>query len=346
MRLNILPVSTRNAPGLLTARGWDEIRAATVVLLSCSHPGWVAHLREAGCKAVSLADPVTPGQVHEAIAGADGAGASGTVAWLVDAESDLASRVDTIAARAGVCDLDYVFASPRAPGSEVVESVRIMHALRSPGGDDWSAAQTHASLARYLVEETYEVLEAIEAPQSGHDGVADSRCPAPGPGDPALVGELGDLLFQIVFHSRLGMEEDPPWTVDDVARHLNEKMLRRNPHVFGTAQVEGIDDIVAQWQQAKQRETPSRGLFDGIPQELPALQRAWKIAHRMRHAAAEGEADTLAARVASVQQRAQGDDHAVLALGAELLALVERAERQDLDAESALRTLLHRIAAI
>ena len=126
--------------------------------------------------------------------------------------------------------------TPAPRGSELLRSVEIVDALRGEGGDAWSAQQTHESLARYLLEETYEVLEAIEQ----------------GDGDPrALVDELGDLWFQILFHARLGEEESAPWSIDDVARAFNEKMERRNPHVFGDdaasalAHRDDVDEIVA-----------------------------------------------------------------------------------------------------
>jgi NTP pyrophosphatase (non-canonical NTP hydrolase) len=237
--------------------------------------------------------------------------------------------------------------APQAPrGAELLRAVAVMEALRAPDGDAWSALQTHHSLARYLLEETHEVLEAIEEGE-GH-----------------LPDELGDLLFQILFHARLGQEEDPAWDVDDVARAFVEKMERRNPHVFGADREDALGDrgdveqIVAQWHAVKAQERaehdadrgseesegaegPGRlpdAWFDGIPHALPALQAAAKSVHRSR---SDGRLEELGAAAESAAAAADGEDWgADIAL--RLLAVVREAEARDVDPESALRTLLTR----
>lgn len=214
-------------------------------------------------------------------------------------------------------------------GSELLRSVEIMDALRSEGGDAWSAQQTHESLARYLLEETHEVLEAIEQ-RTGDD----SR---------ALIGELGDLWFQVLFHARLGEEESAPWSIDDVARAFNEKMERRNPHVFGDdaasalVRRDDVDEIIAQWHAVKAAEGAPQGLLDGLPRNLPALQSAAKAVHRAR---TRGELDALLARADAAVTEVVGGE-----VARSLLALVVDAESRDEDPESALRTLLGRLAA-
>lgn len=213
-------------------------------------------------------------------------------------------------------------------GSELLRSVQIMDSLRSPGGDAWSAQQTHESLARYLLEEAHEVLEAIE------QGSAD------GPG--ALIGELGDLWFQILFHARLGEQEAEPWSIDDVAGAFNAKMERRNPHVFGDAADtalacrDDVDEIIAQWHAVKAAEGAPQGVLDGIPRRLPALQSAAKAVHRAR---TRGELDALLARADEAADGIVGGE-----VARDLLALVVRSESRDEDPESALRTLLGRLA--
>ncbi|UYG16574.1 tetrapyrrole methyltransferase [Brachybacterium huguangmaarense] len=218
--------------------------------------------------------------------------------------------------------------TPAPRGSELLRSVEIVDALRGEGGDAWSAQQTHESLARYLLEETYEVLEAIEQ----------------GDGDPrALVDELGDLWFQILFHARLGEEESAPWSVDDVARAFNEKMERRNPHVFGDdaasalAHRDDVDEIVAQWHAVKAAEGAPQGILEGLPERLPALQSAAKAVHRAR---TRGELEALLAGADEAAPEVVGGD-----VARALLDLVVEAESRDEDPESALRTLLGRLAA-
>ena len=220
-------------------------------------------------------------------------------------------------------------------GAALLRAVEVMEALRASDGDAWTHQQTHASLARYLLEETHEVLEVIDDPDSH------------GPG--ALADELGDLLFQILFHARVGQEQEPAWDVDDVARAFVAKMERRNPHVFGAAREEALEDpddvdqIIAQWHAVKAAERAAhggrrKGWFDGIPAQLPALQSAAKVVHRAR---SEGRLDELleaADAVSAAPDAADwGGDHARA-----LLDLVVVAESRDDDPESALRALLAR----
>lgn len=322
--LRVLPASPLNAPGLLTAAGWDALRSADAVALSCAHPAWAAHLREAGLTWHTL--PATS-ELPTALASWLRE-SEGVRVWLADAEHPHVSAPPEVLQRAEESsglriDADYVFASPVAPGAAVVESVRIMHELRSPGGDPWSAAQSHGSLSRYLLEETYEVIEELERePRSSAD----------------LVDELGDLLFQLVIHARIGMEAEDPWNLDSVARALNRKMYRRNPHVFSDDRRDlSVDDIIEQWGHIKAAEKPRRSLGEGIPLALPALQRAFKIAHRAR---TEGRTDELMALAAA---RADGSARDADALA--LLTIAVGAVQRDDDPESALRTLLARIEA-
>ncbi|MBQ1444242.1 MAG: nucleotide pyrophosphohydrolase [Renibacterium sp.] len=143
----------------------------------------------------------------------------------------------------------------------------------------WMAALSHESLIEYLIEETYEVVEAVET------GLPPDE----------LRGELGDVLLQVVLHARLA-EEQGQFGIADVVEGLTRKMIRRNPHVFradGSLQDEfpaSVAEIVAKWQQVKAAENPERGRFEGIPASLPALALAQKTLRRAGGVAAAGEA--------------------------------------------------------
>ena len=199
--------------------------------------------------------------------------------------------------------------------SALDELVEVMARLRGPGGCPWDAEQTHASLVPYAIEEAHELAEAVEAREAG-DG-----------DDAHLKEELGDVLLQVVFHADIARAEGR-FDVDDVARTLIEKLRRRHPHVFADLAVDGVADVVANWDAIKREEKPERGsALDGIPVSLPALARAEKTMSRAKRA---GLPLPEAAAVDA------GDDEA--ALGEALLALVRSASDRGLDAERALRT--------
>ncbi|MDP6037576.1 MAG: nucleoside triphosphate pyrophosphohydrolase, partial [Candidatus Latescibacteria bacterium] len=139
--------------------------------------------------------------------------------------------------------------------------ISIMARLRSPSGCPWDKEQTHQSLKPYLVEETYEVLDAID--QNNDD---------------EIVEELGDLLLQVVFHSQIANEEKR-FTIDDVAATISDKLIRRHPHVFGNVQADTPDEVVKNWEiiKAGEKPGPKASLLDGIPRHLPALFRAQRL---------------------------------------------------------------------
>lgn len=141
--------------------------------------------------------------------------------------------------------------------------LRVMERLRGPGGCPWDREQTPASLKPFLIEEAYEVLEALEASDDVH-----------------LQEELGDLLFQVVFHCQIAAEQGR-FTMADVLRRLVDKMTRRHPHVFGEAEVRTAGEALAQWEALKQREATAAGrarsVIDGVPRALPALVRAQRV---------------------------------------------------------------------
>ena len=149
--------------------------------------------------------------------------------------------------------------------------VDIVERLRSPGGCPWDWEQTHASLKRNLLEECYEVLEAIDG------------------GDPAkLSEELGDILAQVVFHAQIAGEAGQ-FRFDDVEGKVSQKLVRRHPHVFGDAVASDAREVELNWEALKQREAPRKSPVDGVPGELPALAAAQLMQDRVGKAGFEWE---------------------------------------------------------
>lgn len=208
------------------------------------------------------------------------------------------------------------------PGDSLSELVATMARLRTDC--PWDAKQTHASLMEYLVEEAYEVVEAIEASD-----------------DAALREELGDLLLQIVFHAHIASEHHD-WTIDDVVAGINTKLIERHPHVFGDLEVTSAEDVEANWHARKAKEKGRASIADGIPAQLPALLRAAKVQARsasLHLPAFDAQASPLVADLADQQ-----------ALGRLLFDIVGAAQLRGWDAEGALReainTRLREIAAM
>lgn len=150
------------------------------------------------------------------------------------------------------------------PPCRFEQLVDIMRRLRAPGGCPWDAEQTHESLTRYLLEETYEVIEAIDEKSSQH-----------------LKEELGDLLLQPVFHSAIA-EEAGQFNIDDVIGTLCEKLIRRHPHVFGDLDIKTSDQQVENWEKIKKLEKREdrQSALSGVPDHLPALMKAHKISEK------------------------------------------------------------------
>jgi XTP/dITP diphosphohydrolase len=200
--------------------------------------------------------------------------------------------------------------SPPGPESSLLELVEIMARLRAECG--WKAAQTHRTLAKHLLEETYETIEAIEALEAG--GSPDH-----------LREELGDVLLQVYLHAAIAAQAGE-FDIEDVARGLKEKMLRRNPHVFGDVTETDPSRINDTWEAVKAAEKQRESLLDGIPLELPALSRAAKVLDRLERAGAALPAP-------------DPDD-----LGDRLLALVAEARETGVDPEQALRDAVRRVS--
>jgi tetrapyrrole methylase family protein/MazG family protein len=207
-------------------------------------------------------------------------------------------------------------------GRRLLDLVKVMARLRGPGGCPWDREQTHETLARHLLEETHELLDAID--------VGDSD---------AIRDELGDLLLQVVFHAQMA-SDDGRWDVDDVARRLVEKLVHRHPHVFGDVEVPGADEVLTNWEQLKAEETGGRsGIEDEIPATLPALARAAKVQRRaagwgVEWASPEAAVAALNEEVAALSGASVEAEREI---GEILFATVAAARKLGVDAESALR---------
>jgi len=222
--------------------------------------------------------------------------------------------------------LDHV---PQGPvpssqgGRRLLDLVRVMARLRGPGGCPWDHEQTHRSLARHLLEETHEVLDAIDA---------DDR--------ELLREELGDVLLQVAFHAQMAAD-DGAWDVDDVAEGIVRKLIRRHPHVFGELEVSGADEVLVNWERIKAEEKGERPLEDDIPATLPALARAAKVQRRaagwgFEWRSLDGALGALKEEVAELESHTDAAN-AEEEIGDVLFATVAVARRLGVDAESALR---------
>ncbi len=203
---------------------------------------------------------------------------------------------------------------PITPHPQLDELIGVLEKLRAPGGCVWDREQTHASLVQYLIEETFELVDAIEV------------------GDHAeLLEELGDVLYQVLFHADIAAEAG--WfTLEDVAEHMRSKMVARHPHVFGDVSVETSADVVATWEAVKAVEKAHRtSVLEGIPQGMPSLALADKVLGR---AAKVGVERAAAASIPATEEE----------LGAQLLATVVAAKAAGLDSERALRGALRAVS--
>jgi tetrapyrrole methylase family protein / MazG family protein len=213
-------------------------------------------------------------------------------------------------------------------GLRLLELLRVMHQLRSPGGCPWDREQTHSSLARHLLEETHETLEAIDS------------------GDPErLRDELGDVLLQVVFHAEVAAEEGT-FDIDDVASGVVTKLIRRHPHVFGDVQVGSAAQVLVNWERIKQEEEGrEHGVDDEIPATLPALARASKVQRRAAGfgfdwRTREGAMAKVREELAELEEAPA--DRLEEELGDVLFAVAALARRLSLDPEAALRNATRR----
>ncbi|MFE0360271.1 nucleoside triphosphate pyrophosphohydrolase [Streptomyces griseoaurantiacus] len=296
-RIVLLTTSHRVAPGLLSWPAWQLLRTADRVLCADGAHPQLPYLREAGVE-VDEAAPEA-GELVDACAGGR------TVVVLATGEGE-PRLTDGLARMAGsgrfrMPDLELLPASYDLPGARLLDLVQVMDRIRREC--PWSSGQTHEGLAKYAIEEAYELVEAIE------DGDREE-----------LREELGDVLLQVVFHARIAEEDaEEPFSVDDVAGGIVAKLIHRHPHVFGEESASTPEEVKAHWLRTKAEEKRRDSVTEGVPLGQPGLALAAKLASRARTAgfdvplpAGEG-------------------------VGYELLALAARAEGEGVDPEAALR---------
>lgn len=196
-------------------------------------------------------------------------------------------------------------------GSELLRLVEVMDRLRSPGGCPWDAEQTHQSLIKYLLEESYEFIDAIET---------DDRA--------GMREELGDVLLQVYFHSRIAQDHPTdPFTIDDVAGAIADKLISRHPHVFENLEVSGTDEIIENWEAIKAREKGRTSAVDGIAMSQPALPLVAKILYRAEKYNVELKIDSHISDSAATDK----------SVGDALASVIAWAHKNGIDPENALR---------
>lgn len=197
-------------------------------------------------------------------------------------------------------------------GKELLRLVEVMDRLRSPGGCPWDAEQTHESLVKYLLEESYEFIDAIET---------DDRA--------GMREELGDVLLQVYFHSRIAQEHpSDPFTIDDVAGAIADKLISRHPHVFENLEVSGTDEIIENWEAIKAREKGRTSAVDGIAMSQPALPLVAKIIYRAEKYNVPLDLEEYRSDEAATEE----------SVGAALASIIAWAHHNGIDPENALRT--------
>jgi len=203
-------------------------------------------------------------------------------------------------------------------GSELQRLVEVMDRLRSPGGCPWDAEQTHESLVKYLLEESYEFIDSVDA--KDREGMRE---------------ELGDVLLQVYFHSRIA-EDHPtdPFSIEDVARAIADKLIRRHPHVFEGLQVSGTEEIIDNWEEIKAKEKGRTSALDGVALAQPALPLVEKLLYR-------AEKYKVKVELTKYQSEKPATEESV---GEALASIIAWARDNEIDPENALRLYGRQIA--
>ena len=203
--------------------------------------------------------------------------------------------------------------------SELLRLLEVMDRLRSPGGCPWDAEQTHESLLKYLLEESYEFVDAVDA---------DDRA--------AMREELGDVLLQVYFHSRIAQDHPTdPFSIEEVAAGIADKLIRRHPHVFGDVQADTSDEVLQNWEKLKAAEKNRSSATDGVAISQPALPLITKLIYR-----AEKNGINLDLPTADMNNEVPAE----VAIGDALVAAVVAAIKQGIEPEDLLRTRAREIA--
>jgi XTP/dITP diphosphohydrolase len=203
-------------------------------------------------------------------------------------------------------------------GSELQRLVEVMDRLRSPGGCPWDAEQTHESLVKYLLEESYEFIDSVDA--KDREGMRE---------------ELGDVLLQVYFHSRIAQDHPTdPFSIEDVARSIADKLIRRHPHVFEGLQVSGTEEIIDNWEEIKAKEKGRTSALDGVALAQPALPLVEKLLYR-------AEKYKVNVELTKYQSDKPATEESV---GEALASIIAWARDNDIDPENALRLYGRQIA--
>ena len=200
--------------------------------------------------------------------------------------------------------------------SELLRLAEVMDRLRSPGGCPWDAEQTHESLVKYLLEESYEFIYAL------------------GEGDRiGMREELGDVLLQVYFHARMAQDHpSDPFSIEDVAKLIADKLIRRHPHVFEGLHVNDMDEVVENWEAIKAKEKGRTSSLDGIAMAQPALPLVEKLIYRAEKYKVDLPLTDIATATQAVEQ-----SPSEATIGEALAAIIAWAHQHNIDPESALR---------
>jgi len=202
--------------------------------------------------------------------------------------------------------------------SELQRLVEVMDRLRSPGGCPWDAEQTHESLVKYLLEESYEFIDSVDA--KDREGMRE---------------ELGDVLLQVYFHSRIAQDHPTdPFSIEDVARAIADKLIRRHPHVFEGLQVSGTEEIIDNWEEIKAKEKGRTSALDGVALAQPALPLVEKLLYR-------AEKYKVNVELTKYQSDKPATEESV---GEALASIIAWARDNEIDPENALRLSGRQIA--
>ena len=202
--------------------------------------------------------------------------------------------------------------------SELQRLVEVMDRLRSPGGCPWDAEQTHESLVKYLLEESYEFIDSLDA--KDREGMRE---------------ELGDVLLQVYFHSRIAQDHPTdPFSIEDVARAIADKLIRRHPHVFEGLQVSGTEEIIDNWEEIKAKEKGRTSALDGVALAQPALPLVEKLLYR-------AEKYKVNIELTKYQSNKPATEESV---GEALASIIAWARDNEIDPENALRLYGRQIA--
>jgi tetrapyrrole methylase family protein/MazG family protein len=192
--------------------------------------------------------------------------------------------------------------------------VRVAEELLGPNGCPWDKKQTFQSLQPYVLEEAHEVIEAVDLGD-----------------DPKIVEELGDLLYTVLFYGKLA-EKTGRFSLEQIISAIKEKLIRRHPHIFGDVKVKDVDEIIANWEKIKKQEKVEKSPLEEIPPTLPSLLKGQKLLKKLRKMGFDPLGDKQ-------EEKLSEED-----IGKRLLLLLSQANYSEIDAESALRRAMFRLA--